>query len=171
MAEGQVCKQVGFIVKGPIRYYINHDREEKTYAFAQENNFVWNYESFLRQTPSDKFSFIIASKRINSSLKCSIINPSWVQLPFSLAVVGVPAGASSSKYYTDTNNMHGDTVSGYKIRLIGLVVAVIIVNDKSPLEQQQRRLRNSLHLAVRRTTAYTPHWLKCSNFAGTHEPV
>ena len=52
--------------------------------------------------------------------------------------------------------MHGDTVSGYKIRLIGLVVAVIIVNDKSPLEQQQRRLRNSLHLAVRRTAEYTP---------------
>ncbi|HXL55673.1 MAG TPA: hypothetical protein VN958_05415 [Chitinophagaceae bacterium] len=35
LAEGQVCKQVGFIAKGPIRYYINHDGEEKTYAFAQ----------------------------------------------------------------------------------------------------------------------------------------
>ena len=34
LADGQVCKQVGFIVKGLIRYYINHDGEEKTYAFA-----------------------------------------------------------------------------------------------------------------------------------------
>jgi CRP-like cAMP-binding protein len=54
LAEGQVCKQVGFIVKGLIRYYINHDGEEKTYAFAEENNFVCNYESFLPQTPSTK---------------------------------------------------------------------------------------------------------------------
>jgi CRP-like cAMP-binding protein len=54
LAEGQVCRQVGFIVKGLIRYYINHDGEEKTYAFAEENNFVCNYESFPPQTPSTK---------------------------------------------------------------------------------------------------------------------
>lgn len=54
LAEGQVCKQVGFITKGLMRYYINHDGEEKTYAFAEENNFVCNYESFLPQIPSTK---------------------------------------------------------------------------------------------------------------------
>ena len=54
LAEGQVCKQVGFIVNGLMRYYINHNGEEKTYAFAQENNFICNYESFLPQTPSTK---------------------------------------------------------------------------------------------------------------------
>jgi len=54
LAEGQVCKQVGFIVKGLMRYYINHDGEEKTYAFAQENNFICNYESFIPQTQSTK---------------------------------------------------------------------------------------------------------------------
>jgi CRP-like cAMP-binding protein len=54
LAEGQICKQVGFIVKGLIRYYINHDGEEKTYAFGQESNFVCNYESFLSQMPSTK---------------------------------------------------------------------------------------------------------------------
>jgi CRP-like cAMP-binding protein len=54
LADGQVCKQVGFIIKGLIRYYINHNGEDKTYAFGQENNFVCNYESFLPQTPSTK---------------------------------------------------------------------------------------------------------------------
>jgi len=54
LADGQVCKHVGFIVKGLMRYYINLDGEEKTYAFAQENDFVCNYESFLPQTPSTK---------------------------------------------------------------------------------------------------------------------
>jgi CRP-like cAMP-binding protein len=54
LAEGQVCKQVGFVAKGLMRYYINHDGEEKTYAFSQENNYVCNYESFLPQSPSSK---------------------------------------------------------------------------------------------------------------------
>lgn len=54
LAEGQVCKQVGFVTKGILRYYINHDGEDKTYDFAQENMFVCNYESFLPQAPSTK---------------------------------------------------------------------------------------------------------------------
>ena len=54
LAGGQVCKQAGFVTKGLLRYYINHDGEDKTYDFAQENNFVCNYESFLPQTPSTK---------------------------------------------------------------------------------------------------------------------
>jgi CRP-like cAMP-binding protein len=54
LAEGQVCKQVGFVVKGLMRYYINHDGEEKTYAFSKENDYVCNYESFLPQSPSSK---------------------------------------------------------------------------------------------------------------------
>jgi CRP-like cAMP-binding protein len=54
LAEGQICKQVGFISKGLMRYYINHDGEEKTYAFSQENQYVCNYESFLPQSPSSK---------------------------------------------------------------------------------------------------------------------
>ncbi|PIQ20521.1 MAG: Crp/Fnr family transcriptional regulator [Cytophagales bacterium CG18_big_fil_WC_8_21_14_2_50_42_9] len=54
LEEGQICKQVGFVTKGLLRYYINHHGEDKTYDFAQENNFVCNYESFLPQTPSIK---------------------------------------------------------------------------------------------------------------------
>lgn len=54
LEEGRICKQVGFVVKGLMRYYINHDGEEKTYAFSQENNYVCNYESFLPQKPSSK---------------------------------------------------------------------------------------------------------------------
>lgn len=54
LTDGQVCKKVGFIVKGLMRYYINYDGEDKTYSFAQENNFVCNNESFIPQTPSTK---------------------------------------------------------------------------------------------------------------------
>lgn len=54
LVEGQICKQVGFVAKGLMRYYINHNGEEKTYAFSQENNYVCNYESFLPKSPSSK---------------------------------------------------------------------------------------------------------------------
>ncbi|MDR3696187.1 Crp/Fnr family transcriptional regulator [Mucilaginibacter sp.] len=54
LEEGRVCKYVGFVAKGLMRYYINHDGEEKIYDFSQENEFVCNYESFLQQIPSLK---------------------------------------------------------------------------------------------------------------------
>ena len=54
LEEGKICKHVGFVTKGLLRYYMNHDGEDKTYEFAQENDFICNYESFIPQTPSTK---------------------------------------------------------------------------------------------------------------------
>ena len=54
LEEGRICKQVGFVAKGLLRYYINHNGEEKIYDFSQENEYVCNYESFLPQLPSSK---------------------------------------------------------------------------------------------------------------------
>jgi len=54
LTEGQVSKHIGFLVKGVLRYYINHDGEDKTYEFAKENEFIGNYESFLPKAPSVK---------------------------------------------------------------------------------------------------------------------
>jgi CRP-like cAMP-binding protein len=54
LEEGRICTHVGFIAKGLMRFYINHDGEEKIYDFSQENEFVCNYESFLPQKPSSK---------------------------------------------------------------------------------------------------------------------
>lgn len=54
LAEGQVCKYAAFIVTGLMRYYINYEGEDRTYYFAQENNFICNYESFIPKTLSTK---------------------------------------------------------------------------------------------------------------------
>jgi CRP-like cAMP-binding protein len=54
LKEGQVCREVGFIEKGIVRYFINHDGEELIYEFGKEYNFVCNYESFLDHSPSKK---------------------------------------------------------------------------------------------------------------------
>ncbi len=52
LKEGDVCRYVGFMISGVMRYYINDDGEEKTYGFAKESDFVCNNESFLPQQPS-----------------------------------------------------------------------------------------------------------------------
>ncbi|MDE1192219.1 MAG: Crp/Fnr family transcriptional regulator [Arachidicoccus sp.] len=54
LKEGQVCKFVGFIEKGLIRYFINKDGEDAIYNFGKENDFVCNYESFLDHSASNK---------------------------------------------------------------------------------------------------------------------
>lgn len=36
LEEGKICKQVGFIKKGIVRYYINDDGRERTYSFSKE---------------------------------------------------------------------------------------------------------------------------------------
>jgi CRP-like cAMP-binding protein len=80
LAEGQVCKYVGFIVKGIMRYYINYNGEDKTYEFAQENNFVCNNESFIPQTPS--------SKIIQALEDCDILQISYDDLQLFYTSVG-----------------------------------------------------------------------------------
>lgn len=53
LREGQVCREVGFIEKGLIRYYsIRDSGEELTFDFGKENDFTCNYESFLDHSPS-----------------------------------------------------------------------------------------------------------------------
>jgi CRP-like cAMP-binding protein len=72
LTGGQICNQVGFVTKGLLRYYINHDGEDKTFNFAQENNFICNYESFLPRTPSTKI--------IQALEDCEILQISYTDL-------------------------------------------------------------------------------------------
>ncbi len=52
--EGQVCRYVGFIQVGLLRYYINKDGQELTSEFGKEGEFACNYASFLDQSLSDE---------------------------------------------------------------------------------------------------------------------
>lgn len=52
LEEGKVCRYVGFIEKGLIRYYISDEGQEKTIYFNQDGEFICNYQSFLPQKPS-----------------------------------------------------------------------------------------------------------------------
>lgn len=52
LKEGKVCRHIGFINKGLLRYYINQEGEEKTFSFGYEGCFFTDYESFIPQVPS-----------------------------------------------------------------------------------------------------------------------
>src|SRR5690349_21454064 len=47
--EGEICRYVGFIEEGLVRYFTNQDGIEKTLYFNKEGEFVSNYQSFLPQ--------------------------------------------------------------------------------------------------------------------------
>lgn len=51
----EVCRYVGFVAQGLLRYYVLDNGTEHTYDFSAERSFVCDYESFLPQTPSARF--------------------------------------------------------------------------------------------------------------------
>lgn len=72
LKEGDICTKVGFIVTGLLHYYMNSDGEYKTYFFAQENDFICNYESFIPQVSS--------TKNIQAIEDCRILQISYARL-------------------------------------------------------------------------------------------
>ncbi|OOQ61906.1 Crp/Fnr family transcriptional regulator [Mucilaginibacter pedocola] len=53
LEEGQLCRYVGLIEEGLVRYYMNDNGNQKTLYFSREGEFVSNYQSFLPRTASD----------------------------------------------------------------------------------------------------------------------
>ncbi|MFC5410233.1 Crp/Fnr family transcriptional regulator [Larkinella bovis] len=54
LLEGEVCRHLGLVTQGVLRYFYNRDGEEITYNFGREGDFVCNYLSFFQQQPSAK---------------------------------------------------------------------------------------------------------------------
>lgn len=49
--NGQVCKEISFIVSGSVRFYHVKDGQDITNYFCLDNEFVSSYRSFLQQAP------------------------------------------------------------------------------------------------------------------------
>ena len=49
--HGKICDEIGFIIKGSVRYYHVKDGLEITGYFSFENEFVSSYKSYLTQQP------------------------------------------------------------------------------------------------------------------------
>jgi len=54
LKEREICRQLYFIEKGLLRYFMNDDGSDITHFFAAENDFACNYESLLKNSPSRK---------------------------------------------------------------------------------------------------------------------
>jgi len=55
LREGQVCRELGYINQGVFRMYYLADGKEINTHFSFENDFVVNYHSFLKASPSRYF--------------------------------------------------------------------------------------------------------------------
>lgn len=53
LEEGKLCRYVGFIEEGLVRYHMNDSGIVKTLYFGKEGEFVSNYQSFLPREASD----------------------------------------------------------------------------------------------------------------------
>lgn len=52
LREGHVCKYVGFLRKGLVRYFVLKNDEESTFEFTKEGEFIADYPSFSKKTKS-----------------------------------------------------------------------------------------------------------------------
>jgi CRP-like cAMP-binding protein len=53
LQRGQVENYLSFINKGAVRIFVPRPRQDLTFGFLFENEFVSAYDSFLKRTPSD----------------------------------------------------------------------------------------------------------------------
>ncbi len=54
LKEGKICRELGFINKGLVCYFIKSDDSEVVHNFAMENEFICNFDSLINKTPSAK---------------------------------------------------------------------------------------------------------------------
>ena len=52
LKEGDVNKNIGFLQKGLVRYFVYRDDEESTFEFTKEGEFIADYQSFNNKTIS-----------------------------------------------------------------------------------------------------------------------
>ena len=126
LEEGQLCRYVGFIEKGLVRYHMNDNGSEKTFYFNKEGEFVSNYQSFIPREPS------------NTSIQA--IEDTTLQ------VIS----------YTDLQRMYSDVKEGEKLGRLAIESVFLSSMQQlksfykdSPAERYQQFLRSYPHLAQR----------------------
>ncbi len=62
--EGDVCKFVGFTLKGCVRVFLVKDERERTLSFHAENQSFGDFRSFLNQEPSEFSCEVIERSKI-----------------------------------------------------------------------------------------------------------
>ena len=76
---GTVCREIGFIVKGSVRYYHVKDGEEITGYFSFENEFVSSYKSYLTGLPGTNYIQALEDTELiiitHKSMEAMLANP------------------------------------------------------------------------------------------------
>jgi CRP-like cAMP-binding protein len=62
--EGDICKFIGFMLKGCVRVFLLNDDRECTLSFHTEHRSFGDYRSFLEQTPTSFFCEAIEYSKV-----------------------------------------------------------------------------------------------------------
>jgi len=54
LKAGEINKNVGFLQKGLVRYFVFKNEEESTFEFTKEGEFIADYQSFNNKTASNQ---------------------------------------------------------------------------------------------------------------------
>lgn len=52
LESGKINRHVGFLKKGLVRYFVYKDDEESTFEFTKDGEFISDYQSFNKKSPS-----------------------------------------------------------------------------------------------------------------------
>jgi len=66
LTEGQVCKELGFIISGGFRVFYISNEKEANVEFAFENQFIMDYDSFITNKPSKYYIQALESSALIS---------------------------------------------------------------------------------------------------------
>ena len=66
LKEGEVNKNIGFLHKGLVRYFVYKDGEESTFEFTKEGEFIGDYQSFRNASskPTERPRKIVAASEV-----------------------------------------------------------------------------------------------------------
>ena len=76
---GMICRDVGFILSGAVRYFYIKDGEELTGYFSFENEYVSSYKSYLTGTPALSYIQALAETSLitisHKNMQLMLANP------------------------------------------------------------------------------------------------
>lgn len=73
-AQGEVCNKLFYLISGMVRAGVQtEDGDDATIYFQGENNFVSDYESFLKERPSEFFIQAIDNLEVLSISKANLL--------------------------------------------------------------------------------------------------
>jgi CRP-like cAMP-binding protein len=137
--DGKICKEIGFIISGSVRFFHLKDGMDITNYFCFENEYISAYKSFLTETPATTFIQALEDTEV-----ITVTHAEWQRLLAhpALAYKAERFGRLLAEYY----------LCCYEDRVTAFVT-------QSPEERYLRLLQTGKDILQRMPQHYIAHYL------------